>query len=112
MRPSPLGNFVPVSFEKAGVADQTRAGDVGIAEVMTTLFALFSEVERDLISEPTREGLAKARSSGKKLGRPKGSLGVSRFDGKEDEIRHFLRLGIASPTLYHFIDSRGPPSPM
>ena len=30
MRPSPLGNFVPVSFEKAGVADQTGAGDVGI----------------------------------------------------------------------------------
>ena len=30
MRPTPLGNFVPVSFEKAGVADQTRAGDVGI----------------------------------------------------------------------------------
>ena len=40
-------------------------------KVMTTLFALFAEVERDLISERTREGLAKARSSGKKLGRPK-----------------------------------------
>ena len=26
----------------------------------------------------------------KKLGRPKGSLGVSRLDGREDEIRHFL----------------------
>ena len=64
-------------------------------KVMTTLFALFAEVERDLISERTREGLAKARSSGKKLGRPKGSLGVSRLDGKEDEIRHFLRLGVS-----------------
>ena len=30
MRPSPLGNLVPISFEKAGVADQTRAGSVGI----------------------------------------------------------------------------------
>ena len=60
---------------------------------MTTLFALFAEVERDLISERTREGLAKARASGRKLGRPKGSLGVSRLDGKEDEIRHFLELG-------------------
>ena len=38
------------------------------------------------ISERTREGLARARSSGRKLGRPKGSLGVSRLDGKEDEI--------------------------
>ncbi len=61
-------------------------------KVMTTLFALFAEVERDLISERTSEGLAKARASGRKLGRPKGSLGVSRLDGKEDEIRD-ARLG-------------------
>ena len=31
-------------------------------KVMTTLFALFAEVERDLISERTREGLARARA--------------------------------------------------
>ena len=54
---------------------------------MTLIFALFAEVERDLISERTRKGLAKARSSGTKLGRPNGLLGVSRIDGKEDEIR-------------------------
>ena len=47
-------------------------------KVMTTLFALFAEVERDLISERTREGLAQARSSARKLGPPKGALGVSR----------------------------------
>ena len=32
-------------------------------KVMTTLFALFAEVERDLISERTREGLARARAA-------------------------------------------------
>ena len=31
-------------------------------------------MSRRLISEGTREGLARARSSGRKLGRPKGSL--------------------------------------
>ena len=87
-------------------------------KVMTTLFALFAEVERDLISERTREGLAKARASGKKLGRPKGSPGVSRLDGKEDEIRQFIDLGVSKSaiaritgvsrqTLYHFIRTRG-----
>ena len=86
-------------------------------KVMTTMFALFAEVERDLISERTREGLAKARASGKKLGRPKGSLGVSRLDGREDEIRHFLKLGVSKSsiakitgvtrtTLYNFIATR------
>ena len=87
-------------------------------KVITTLFALFAEVERDLISERTREGLARARASGKKLGRPKGSLGVSRLDDREDEIRRFLDLGVpktsipritgvSRPTLYNFIATRG-----
>ena len=34
-------------------------------KVMTTLFALLAEVERDLISERTREGLVKAGASGR-----------------------------------------------
>ena len=78
----------------------------------------FAEVERDLISERTREGLARAKSSGRKLGRPKGSLGVSRFDGKEDEIRRFLELGVSKTAiakitgvsrtaLYSFMSTRG-----
>ena len=66
---------------------------------MTTLFALFAEVERNLISERTRESLAKARASGRKLGRPKGSLGVSPLNGKEDEIRHFLELGVSKAAI-------------
>ena len=37
---------------------------------------------------------AKAKASGRKLGHPKGSLGVSRLDGMEDEIRHFLELNV------------------
>ena len=87
-------------------------------KVMTTLFALFAEVERNLISERTREDLAKARSSGRKLGRPKGSLGVSRLNGKEDDIRRFLHLGVSKTaiakltgvsrtTLYSFMSTRG-----
>ena len=86
-------------------------------KVMTTLFALFAEVERELISERTREGLARVRASGKKLGRPKGSLGASRLDGREDEIRQMLDLGVSKsgvakitgvsrPTLYNFLNSR------
>ena len=34
-------------------------------KVMITLFALFAEIERDLVSERTKEGLAKARAFGK-----------------------------------------------
>ena len=52
-------------------------------KVMIALFGLFAEVERDLISERTKEGLAAAKAKGKLLGRPKGALGKSKLDGKE-----------------------------
>ena len=78
-----LGQIVTIldALAKAGVAFVALKGNIRVegrrdiqTKVMTTLFALFAEVERDLISERTREGLARARSSGRKLGRPKGSL--------------------------------------
>ena len=64
------------------------------------------------------DALAKARSSGRKLGRPKGSLDVSRLNGKEDDIRRFLELGLSKTaiakltgvsrtTLYSFMRTRG-----
>ena len=59
-------------------------------KVMIALFGLFAEVERDLISERTKEGLAAAKAKGKLLGRPKGALGTSKLDGKEQDIRVLL----------------------
>jgi len=86
-------------------------------KVMITLFSLFAEIERDLISERTKEGLAAARAKGKIIGRPKGVLGKSRLDGKEKEIQLLLQKGVSKsaiarilevpdPTLRHFIKSR------
>jgi DNA invertase Pin-like site-specific DNA recombinase len=87
-------------------------------KVMVTLFGLFAEVERDLISERTREGLVAARAKGKLLGRPKGSLGRSKLDGKEKEIQTLLDkrvskasiakiMDISRTALYNFIRTRG-----
>jgi DNA invertase Pin-like site-specific DNA recombinase len=45
-------------------------------KVMVALFGLFAEVERDLISERKKAGLAAARAKGRSLGRPNGSLGM------------------------------------
>jgi len=68
-------------------------------KVMTTLFALFAEIERDLIAERTKEGRARARAAGKTLGRPKGSRGPSRLDSKEAEIVRFLTLGVSKSAI-------------
>ena len=86
-------------------------------KVMIALFGLFAEVERDLISERTKEGLAAAKAQGKLLGRPKGALGKSRLDGKEQDIRVLLGknvskasiakiLDVSRSALYHFIETR------
>ena len=37
------------------------------------ILSAFAEFERSLISERTKEGLKRAKSQGKQLGRPKGS---------------------------------------
>ena len=87
-------------------------------KVMIAMFGLFAEIERDLISERTKQGLAAAKAKGKLLGRPKGSLGKSRLDGKEKEIETLLSktvskssiakiMGISRTALYEFIESRG-----
>jgi DNA invertase Pin-like site-specific DNA recombinase len=92
-----------------GPALQTR--------VMVTMFSLFAEIERELISLRTKEALAAARAAGKRLGRPRGIHGRSKLDGKETQIKEFLELhvskasiakitGVDRATLYHFIRSR------
>jgi DNA invertase Pin-like site-specific DNA recombinase len=86
-------------------------------KVMVTLFGLFAEIERELISLRTKEALAAARVAGKRLGRPPGRLGISKLDGKEADIRRLVALhvskasiakitGVDRSTLYHFIRSR------
>ena len=74
------------------------------AKVMITMFSLFSEIERDLISERTKEGLKRARAEGKLLGRPRGTLGKSKLDGKEDEIKRFLKGGINKTNIARYLN--------
>jgi DNA invertase Pin-like site-specific DNA recombinase len=88
------------------------------SRVIVTLFGLFAEIERELLSLRTKEALATARAAGKRLGRPPGALGKSRLDGKEQEIQTLVGLqvskasiakitGVDRSTLYHFMQSRG-----
>ena len=72
--------------------------------LMVTLFALFAEVERDLISERTKEGLAAARAKGRLLGRPRGTLGRSKLDGREEEIQMLLRKGVPKASIAKITD--------
>jgi DNA invertase Pin-like site-specific DNA recombinase len=85
-------------------------------KVMITMFSLFAEIERDLISERTKEGLARARAEGKLLGRPPGP-GKSKLDPYKEEIIALLKTGstkaylakkygVTPPTLYNWLNKR------
>ena len=62
------------------------------SKVMATMFAVFAEIERDLISLRTKEALAAKKAQGIKLGRPKGS-GKSKLDTYRPEIEALLNNG-------------------
>jgi len=88
------------------------------SKVLAFAFSLSAEIERSMISARTTEALARRKSEGKRLGRPKGSLTrQTKLTGKEDLIREYLRKGISQTviaklldvnrlTLRHFIASR------
>jgi len=69
------------------------------SKVLVTLFSLLAEIERDLISERTKAALHAARAGGKTLGRPKGSTGKSKLDGKKEEILMLLGKKVAKAAI-------------
>jgi len=62
------------------------------AKILAFGFSLAAEIERDLISQRTKEALARKRSEGVILGRPQGSKSaLLKLTGYEAEIRELLR---------------------
>lgn len=65
------------------------------SKVMITLFSLFSELERDLVSLRTKEALSGRKANGQILGKPKGTIQKSKFDLDVDKIKELLALGLS-----------------
>ena len=65
------------------------------SKVSLTLFSLFGELERDLISLRTKEALASKKRQGQILGKPKGTIQKSKFDEHAEKIKELLNYGLS-----------------
>ena len=76
------------------IKDNYRLGEDIQSKVLAFAFGLSAEIERNLISQRTREALARKKAEGVVLGRPKGrktSHEARKLYGKETLIRELLK---------------------
>ena len=87
------------------------------SKITATVMGLAAEIERDFISMRTKEALAKRKTAGVVLGRPRGRSKHLKLDNHSKDIRKYLEKGISkaaicklvecSPsTLYEWIERR------
>lgn len=76
------------------IKDNYRLGDDIQSKVMAFAFGLAAEIERNLISQRTKEALARKRSEGVILGRPIGSKSSKKkLTGREKQMKDLLDVG-------------------
>ena len=73
------------------VKERYELGNNINSKILAFAFSLSAEIERNLISQRTKEALARKKKEGTKLGRPKGGKSEQyKLSGKENLIRKLL----------------------
>jgi len=73
------------------IKDNYRLGSDINSKVLAFAFGLSAEIERNLISQRTKEALARKKAEGVVLGRPKGSKSTkTKLTGQEKQIKELL----------------------
>ena len=79
-------------------------------KLMMTVFQAFSQFERDLIVQRTKEGLKSARARGRKGGRPQVNekeirKAVNLYNTEQYSVKEIVEMtGISRATLYRYIE--------
>jgi len=82
------------------VKDHYRLGRDINSKVLAFAFGLSAEIERNLISQRTKEALARVKSEGFSLGRPCGARSKEiKLSGKKMEIKKLLRQKISKTQI-------------
>jgi len=86
-----LNSLMEKEVKVFSVKEGYELGDNINSKVLAFAFGLSAEIERNMISQRTKEALARKRSEGLKLGRPKGSLSKkTKLTGKDKDIKALL----------------------
>ena len=81
------------------IKDNYRLGADIQSKVLAFAFSLSAEIERNLISQRTKEALSRIKASGRKLGRQFGSRNKKHIlDGKEKDILKLINKGLPKKT--------------
>jgi DNA invertase Pin-like site-specific DNA recombinase len=72
------------------------------SKVFAMAFSIASEIERELISQRTKEALQRRKAEGKPLGRPKGSYS-SKLDQYREQIDELLSKGVSISSIAKII---------
>ena len=67
-------------------------------QMFITILSALSQMERDVISQRTKEALAYKKSVGIQLGRPRG-ISTSRLDPHMDDIKQLLLMGVKKKVI-------------
>jgi len=113
-----LNTLMEANVSVYTVKEGYRLGDDLTSKVLAFAFSISAEIERELISQRTKEALRRKKAEGVVLGHPKGKKNSHvKLSGREEEIYRMLsegyskqqiskKLKVCPATLYNFLRAK------